>query len=233
MTIRKVSLFMFLLSGMVSLSGLAEYAPKLYIENKNEKSTIGASVGVKAIVNGVEASGTAFYIVPGETKLIGQLGFDNHEVCMLYVRPSSGGEGILSGIGLKRVYPITETLSGLYADKYNHPNQDILITITNPWSNKGYWAFEFSWRERVDSAPVTVDEAIKATGEVTPVEPSKKKGPTHSPAKTLAFKKPVEIKPVEKTIKGQGASSMAEVVLPSNVQEELNAVIKKRKEGQK
>ena len=150
-------------SGIVAMEA---YKPKVYISNHNTTSLVGASIGIKCIINGVspnlqDPDGMAFFVPVGGDKAIGQLG-DNPktDIVSLDLQPSSAGTGYLSGIGKATVYPLTDQLNGMLMQLNQHPNQDILIVVDNN-TYSGYWQFEFLWRARDFAEAMPIGEVSK------------------------------------------------------------------------
>jgi hypothetical protein len=213
--------------GIVAME--APYKPKIYISNQNTKSLVGASIGIKCIVNGVlpdvqSQDGMAFYVAPGEDKVIGQLGMDlATDIVSLDLQPSSGGKGILSGIGKVTVYPLTEHLNAMLSQLNQHPNQDIVIIVDNN-TRLGYWQFEFLWRDRVFAEAMPIQAVAK--------EQAKRPAPQGGPAKTIGKKREIiSISTVTKEVKGQGAGSMWQAMVSPDLQAEMNTVLQKRRKA--
>ncbi len=166
-------------SGIVAMEA---YKPKIYISNNNTRSLVGASIGIKAIINGVlpdvqSADGMAFFIPEGQEKAIGQLGMNPEtDIVSLDLQPSSGGKGMLSGIGKVTAYPLTDELNSMLSELNQHPNQDIVILVDNN-TLSGYWQFEFLWRDRAFAEAMPIQEVSQ--------EQAKRPAPKGGPAKVI------------------------------------------------
>ncbi len=219
--------FSLIFSGMVAME--APYKPKVYVNNQNTTSFVGASIGIKCIINGVSPDlqsedGMAFFIPMGQEKAIGQLGMNPEtDIISLDLQPSSGGKGMLSGIGKISVYPLTEHLNSMLNQLNDHPNQDIVITVDNN-TLAGYWQFEFLWRESVSAEAMPMEEVS--------MKQAKMPAPKGGPAKSIGKKREmIKIDQVTKPIQGQGTGSMWQAIVSPDIQSEMNLILQKRKKA--
>jgi len=218
--------FSMISSGIVAMEA---YKSKVYISNQNTKSLVGASIGIKCIINGVSPDvqsedGMAFFVKEGEDKVIGQLGANPvTDIVSLDLQPSSGGKGMLSGYGKVTVYPLTDQLNLMLNQLNQHPNQDIVIVVDND-TYSGYWQFEFLWRDRVFAEEMPINEVSK--------EQVKRPAPKGGPAKMIGKKREmIKIEQVTKPVQGQGSGSMWQAMQSEDVTKQLMEQIKKRKEA--